>query len=125
MKSYIEIKNEQPSFNEVFFAFSMEQYEENKVKAGIGDKPIIKGGMGMYGTKEGLEEVAKFYDNLCQRVADNCNPQDVYNYEFDNHECGYVCDDEEAILIVVDYFGKERTKEVKRKYAYLDIDNIR
>ena len=48
------------------------------------------------------------------------DPQDVYNYEFGNHVCSYTCNDEEAIKIVVDYFGKERAKNVKRRFDYFE-----
>ena len=51
---------------------------------------------------------------LKAEVVENCSPQEVYDYEFLNHECGWTGDDEEAIQIVVHYFGVDRAKEVKR-----------
>lgn len=120
--TYQEIKDDQPKLNKVFFAFSKEQLIEGKKKAGIveGEK-IYDGGMGSFGTKEGLKGIHDFYEKQEQRIKEECSPQDVYDNEFCNHECDYVGDDTEAIEIVLGYFGKERAKEVKRKYAYMSI----
>ena len=62
-------------------------------------------------------------NELHKRISKECIPQEVYNYEFDNHECSYVGDDEEAIKIVIDYFGAEKAKDVNRKCAYFQIDD--
>lgn len=51
---------------------------------------------------------------LKTEVVENCSPQEVYDYEFLNHECGWTGDDEEAIQIVLHYFGADRAREVKR-----------
>jgi hypothetical protein len=124
MKTYRQIKDQQPILVECFFAFSNQQFEEGKKKANIGDKKILDGGMGLYGTREGIQQLFDYYKNQDKEIAENCNPQDVYNYEYNNHECGYTNDDTEAIQIVVNIFGKERAKEVKRKHHYIDIEDI-
>ena len=51
-------------------------------------------------------------------MSEECDPQEVYDYEYSNHECSYVGDDTEAIEIVIAYFGKERAKEVERKHSF-------
>ena len=118
---YTEIKDKQPELKKCFFAFSNEQFDEGKKEAGIKDEKIFDGGYGLYGTKEGLNKVKEFYSNQSKEIKEKCDPQKVYDYEFSNHECGYVGDDEEAINIVIDYFGKEKANEVNRKYAYTEI----
>ena len=95
------------------------------VEAGIGeDEKIYQDSYGLYGTKEGLEAVYTFYEERSKRIAEECNPQDVYDYEWANHECMITYDDEEAIQIVIDLFGEEKAKTVKRRYAQCIIGNI-
>jgi hypothetical protein len=124
--SYEKIKAEQPVLEKVFFAFSKEQFEEGKKKIGVTDnKKLLKGMCGAIGTKEGLKAMNEFYIQKTERIRKECTPQEVYSYEFWNHECDYICDDSEALQIVIDYFGKERVKkEVKRKRAYVSIDSL-
>jgi hypothetical protein len=124
MKTYKEIKSQQPVLFECFFAFGNDQFKEGKEKAGIVDKKIFDGGHGLYGTQEGIKKLFDDYDKIDQEIADNCNPQDVYDYEFTNHECSYTNDDESAIKIVVGIFGKEKAKEVKRHFGYIEIDKL-
>lgn len=116
--NYLEIKNQEPVLFECFFAFSNEQMAKGIKKTGIEGKEILSGGGGLYGTREGIKQLFDYYDNQSLEIAKNCDPQEVYNYEFGNHECSYTCDDSEAISIVVNYFGIERAKTVKRRFAY-------
>ena len=66
----------------------------------------------------------KFYKGQNKRIAAECNPQDVYNYEWDNYECMITYDDEDAIKIIVDLFGVDAAKTVKRKYGYVGIEGL-
>lgn len=115
---YQELKNQQPVLEECFFAFSNEQFAEGVKEHNLEGKKIYSGNYGVYGTKEGLLKLRAFYDGVHQQIAEQCSPQEVYDYEFDNHECTYVGDDEEAIDIVLDIFGVEKAKTVVRKYGY-------
>lgn len=121
MKSYTEIRDEEPVMFECFFSFSNEQSAEGIKKHGIKGKKIHNGGMGLYGTREGIDQFLGFYDKQKERIEKECDPQEVYDYEFWNHECGYTNDDREAIEIVVNYFGVEKAGAVKRKFAYTSI----
>jgi hypothetical protein len=124
-KRYMEITDEQAPLNKCFFAFSKCQFEQGKAEAGIrDDEKIYQDNYGLYGTKEGLEAVYAFYEERSKRIAAECNPQDVYDYEWANHECMITYDDEEAIQIVIDLFGEDRAKTVKRKYAHTIIGKI-
>jgi len=124
MSNYTEITSKQPELHECFFAFSNSQFHEGKKKAGIEDKKIYDGGYGLYGTKEGIKKLHSDYDLIDKEVADKCDPQDVYAYEFNNHECSYTNDDREAMSIVIRIFGKEKAKEVKRRFGYINIDDL-
>ena len=116
--NYQEIKNKQPELHECFFAFSNDQYKEGIEKNNLKDKKIYSGGAGLYGTHEGITQLFDYYKNQSNEIATQCEPQKVYECEFSNHECSYTNDDEEAIKIVIDIFGKERAKEVTRKFGY-------
>lgn len=119
---YQEIKNQNPPLEKCFFAFSKQQFAEGKEKAGITDEQIYEAGAGLYGTKEGLQKLLDFYEGLQKKIALECTPQEVYDYEYVNHECGYVGDDENAILIVIQIFGVQLAASVNRKYAYYQLN---
>lgn len=122
MKSYTMIKDKQPELSECFFAFSNEQFTEGRKNAGLEGKKICAlENIGLYGTRKGIKKLLADYDAIDREIAKNCDPQDVYDYEFDNHECSYTNDDEDAIGIVIRIFGTEKAKEVKRRFAYTDI----
>ena len=121
MESYAKLKDKQPMLWECFFAFSNQQFAEGKKNAGIEDKKIYDGGHGLYGTREGIKKLFDDYDAIDKEIAERCDPQDVYNDEFANHECSITCDDSDVIAIVIHIFGKDKAKTVKRKYGYTEI----
>ena len=118
---YREICDEQPVMNNCFFAFSNKQIHEGLDRFGLTINQIVSADMGLYGTIEGIKEFFKFYDNQAEKISKECDPQEVYDYEFNNHECSYTCDDEEVIKIIIGYFGLEKAKQVKRKFGYYKI----
>lgn len=124
MKTYRQIKDQHPVMEECFFAFSQSQLAEGIKKMGLEGKKLYNGGMGLIGTKEGIKKFMDFYDNNTKEVAENCDPQKVYDDEYDNHECGYTNDDQEAMKIVVATFGEERSKTVKRLHGYVLFDEL-
>ena len=121
---YQEIKNIQAPLIECFFAFSNSQFEQGVKENNLENKKILSAGNGLYGTKEGITNFIGFYDNLSKKIGEQCNPQDVYNYEYANHECGYTNDDTEVIKICLGYFTETQCKEIKRKNAYYSINDI-
>lgn len=116
--NYEKLKNLVIPLDGCFFAFSNEQFAQGISKLGISPdnakEMIYRGDYGLYGTREGLTAYRANIKENNARIAAECDPQEVYDYEFINHECGYTGDDLEAIRIVYAYFGPERTMDVKR-----------
>lgn len=124
MQKYQDIKNQQAPTINCFFAFSNKQFEEGIKEKNLEGQKIYAAGSGLYGTKEGIANFLGFYENLNKRIGENCDPQQVYDYEFANHECGYTCDDLEAMQILLNYFSVDQVANVQRKYAVYSIENI-
>ena len=124
-KSYIEYKDKHPELDGCFFAFSNSQFAEGIKKHGLEGQKLYDGGAGLFGTKEGIQKFIGFYDNLNKEIAENCDPQEVYDFEFSNHECGYTHDDTGAIKIVAATFGDEKAKTVKRRFACVKVEELK
>lgn len=93
-----------------FFAFSEEQYNRGKARI----RPLKEGekiysvGAGMYGTKEGVASFFAEVKSFDQRIKEECDPQEVYFYEYNNHECMLSWDgDEEPVKLVVGIWGTD------------------
>jgi len=104
---YSELKDKNPKLENCFFAFSNKQLEEGLKKHNLKKSDVVSAAGGLIGTKEGINKLYNDYEKISEEIKEKCTPQDVYNYEFDNHECSYTGDDTEAIELVHDYFGKD------------------
>lgn len=130
IKRYIELKSKQVNIDDlgIFFAFGQEQFDEGLQRAI--NKGLIKEGekiyhfhAGMYGTKEALNEYFKRSDTLNAPISDECDPQEVYFYEYNNYECMYGFDgDEDAINIIIHHYGKEVAKILVRYSVCKEIE---
>lgn len=125
MSNYNTLKEQQPVLTDCFFAFSKNQIDEGIEKHKLQGKKIFRADGGLFGTREGIQKLYDDYEAISKQITETCDPQEVYAYEFNNHECSYVNDDEEAIKLVVSYFGEGRAKEVKRRFAYTKIENLK
>ena len=105
MCKYYEVKKRFWDTNhpEIFYAFSKDQFEEGAAKMPKG-KEIYRGHAGQFGTKDGFDSFRKSLDTMEASIKAECTPEEVYQYEFDNHECGYTGDDSEAVAIVQSYW---------------------
>jgi len=80
---------------------------------------------GLYGTNEGITAFLEAYENRDKAIPQECDPQEVYFYEYNNHECMLAWDgDLEAIRLVIDYFGEETARKIVRYEACKSIDQI-
>ena len=122
VKRYREIQDERPDADKcgVFFAFSDQQFGEGYRRLvdlghiNDGDK-VLCGPAGAFGTKAGFDKFFGFYDEREKKVKDECDPQEVYFYEYNNHECMIAWDgDLDAIRIIERIWGEETARNIKR-----------
>lgn len=120
---YKELKNQHPNADEcgVFFAFSNKQFIEgykHLVELGHikeGDKIIQSNLGGLFGTREGIDKFIGFYDESNKLIPQECDPQEVYFYEYNNHESMIAWDgDKDAFQLIVQYFGDEVANTIHR-----------
>ena len=120
---YLELKAEQPKSDDygMFFAFSNEQLEEGRkrlIDQGYmkeGEK-VCSAGMGMFGTSGEISRYLNFYKEREEKQRKECNPQEVYFYEWNNHECMVSGNDDDALKIIIGLFGNEAAHKIKRVY---------
>lgn len=101
----------------IFFAFSNEQFEEgykDLVKRCLikdGDK-VKRFGNGAFGLSEGMRRWVQEADALDARIVEECDPYEVYLYEYNNYECCIDWDgDQRAVEAVLRTFGLVRTEQ--------------
>ena len=118
MSKYQEIqerlyKMKQPG---IFYAFSDKQFVEGLIREGYIEEgqtyedfkkkgiKLYHDGYGGYGTKEALDNRLNQYKNIDKEIKENCTPEEIFQYEYHNHECGYTGDWSEALEITNEYF---------------------
>ena len=114
--------------NEIFFAFTKKQFQEgmDKLPEDAKNLKIYQfGGVG-FGTKRAIDATCKQEDEIYKRIVNECDPQEVYYYEYNNYEsCISWSGDENAIRKVMSYFGEEVARTIKRMRAFYTIDEIK
>lgn len=114
----------QPKDGEYFFAFSIEQFNEGReklIQMGAikeGDKLYGDAELSMYGTRKGFDDFYAFYRDVQRKIAAECDPQDVYDCEYRNHECCITNDDSDAYSVVVGLFGSTVAQNVNRRKPF-------
>lgn len=104
----------------MFFAFSDQQFEEGYHR--LADRRFISKGdkisqrkNGAYGTQNSLKAFFDFYATRDKKIKAECDPQEVYFFEYNNCECMYACGgDKEAYDIIVELWGEETAKTITR-----------
>ena len=114
--------------DEIFFAFSEEQFREGmaKIPADAKGLEIFRFTGGGFGTERAIKALSEHEDAIYKRIETECDPQEVYYYEFNNFESFISWDgDSEAIRKVMYYFGDDVARTIKRKRAFYTIDEIK
>lgn len=125
--TYKRIKEEHPNCDDygVWFAFTDDSFKEGfdhaleigKISAD--SKIVAERSVGLFGTEEGINGYFEFYKKRREVVKKECDPQEVYFYEYNNHESFISWDgDMNAYQMVEDYFGKDVAKKITRFNAY-------
>lgn len=108
-----------------FCAFTELSFRECIKSLRIDESEVVSLGGGLYGTKEGRERLLKYYADIRQKIKEECDPQEVYCYEYNNYECALSYDgDEEAVISVIRIFGEELTRTIDRVRGYVSVDQI-
>ena len=120
---YKEMRSQHPDVDDygVWFAFSNEQFEKGRKHAiEIGkfspdDKITRHLHLNLFGTKESIASFYGFYEKRDEQISKECDPQEVYFYEYNNHECMISWNgDKDAISIIEHYWGKDVAGRIKR-----------
>ena len=98
-----------PENARVFFAFSEKQLDEGRAENGYTDKAELRQSQcGAIGSENAL---AAYWREMNYRIAlfgaivrQYFRPEEVYLYEFGNHECSYTWDDSEALEAVQEFW---------------------
>lgn len=105
----------------IFYAFSDKQFEEGMKQCGytqtdIDSGRIVKDGYGGFGTREAFDKRNNFYKEIQERIKKECTPEEIFEMEFGNRECGYTGNWSEALEVVREYFPDYTpTKELIKK----------
>lgn len=128
---YRELCDRHPNADEcgVFFAFSDKQFEEGYARLvelrhiNQGDKVCRTSTI--FGTKEGIRKFYQFYEENMDVIKNECDPQEVYFYEFNNFESMISWDgDKEAIKRIINIWGEEVANTIKRHNGCYTIEAI-
>lgn len=128
---YLEISQEHPDLYELgcFAAFNDKQFKEGRtacIERGsmTEDSEIFHYHAGIFGTKEGIIKMCEFYQGKINRIVAECEPQEVYFYEYNNHECMIAYDgDLDVIRIIADYWGEEVARQIVRFSVFYDLES--
>lgn len=128
---YHELRAEQSNVNvhkyDVFFAFSNTQFVEGlkRIRPLEEGERLVSIGGGGYGTRDGVKRLFEFYEEVDTKIKAECDPQEVYFYEYNNHESMIGWDgDTEAIKIVVALWGEDVARNIERYDATMSVDNL-
>lgn len=112
----------------IFYAFDEkgfnEGYERVKHLLKEGEK-VVRFTGGGFGVRAYIDKMLEYYDECDARIANECEPQEVYVYEYNNHECMYAYEgDVEAVNCVIRIFGNDAARKLQRRSSCYSVDTI-
>lgn len=122
--------DEQPPQGNYFWAFDRNQlatgYMRLKESGAVSEpKQLLNAGGGLFGTRQALDNLYMWEIKRGARIADECDPQEVYLYEYNNHESFISWDgDLEPIKIIINIWGYEVAQNIDRLSATKTIEQI-
>lgn len=130
LKRYRELRKEQTEMDvskyRCFFAFSREQLVQGQKSIGLKEgERLVSFGCGGYGTEEGVKQMFARLEEIENQIKTECDAQEVYCYEFNNHESFLAFDgDVDAIRLVKGIFGLETALKIKRFSAFYSLESL-
>lgn len=109
-----------------FFAFSKKQLEQGQMSINL--KPnerLVSFGVGGFGVEDGVNKYFAYLHEVLNRIKTECDPQEVYCYEFNNYESFIAFDgDVNAIRLIEAIWGQETASKVKRFSAFYSLEEL-
>ena len=106
-KEYDTKANKELNKTGIFYAFSKEQFNKNKIPKDA-DNDFLHIGGGGYIHKTNKHKLDTYFNDtlprLKQELTDNINITDLIEYELINHECYYTNDYTEIIDVVKSFY---------------------
>lgn len=113
---------------DMFAAFNDRQFEEGKASIRHlreGEK-LVTIGMGVFGTRDGVDRYIRDCHAMSGRIAEECDPQEIYCEEYNDHESMISWDgDKLAVLAVADIFGWEACERIVRFSARYTLKELK
>lgn len=101
--------------DDVTYAFSKEDLLKWCIERGLTLKDLRRTVTGLYGTKEAIDKYLADMNAFHQQIKEECDPQEVYYFEYNNHESFYDLEgDRGAALVVIMYWGLDKLNEIHR-----------
>lgn len=121
----------------IFYAFGDDQFIEGLRKEGYINEDetledfhkkgikLMSDGMGGYGTKEAFDARQKLLESIDDEIRENCTAEEIFCYEWWNHESGLTYDYSAALSITRCYFPEFKVTQkllnkLQRKFEQLN-----
>lgn len=104
-------RNEELAKTGIFYAFSNQQFEENKTHKEAQDNEYLTIGGGAYIHKSNKEKLDNYFNKILPKLKKEflkkINLEDLIEYELINHECYYTGDWFEVVPIIENYLDSD------------------
>ena len=118
-EDYSKRYNEELNKTGIFFAFSNEQFHQNKIPKEAQDNEFISCGMGMFIHKSNKSNLDHFFEitekELKKELLSKTTIEEMIQYELINQECYYTEEPFEIIDLIKDYYQETPEEEIKKK----------
>ncbi len=130
-EEYDKTYNEELNKTGIFWAFSNDQFNENKTHKDAPDNEYHSIGYGGYIHKSNIDKYKHFIKDVAPKLkadfVSKINIDDLIKYELINHECYYTGDYSEVEDIVSSYYDMSKDEihnKVKNVYMNKNIDDL-
>ena len=117
MSKYTELKEKYSSYHNdgIEYVFGQDQWQDYLKRHNLtkeqAEATLISDGYGGIGTKEAFKARHDYFESIEKEISKQCNPDEIFEHEYWNHECGYTGDWSEALNITQCYFPNYKPKK--------------